>query len=126
MGLSDTLAGAMDTQRIYELSKEYTLEELFELVKSANLPSEITGPYELKKGLLGKHITFNGPSKMKANLTVKGTKAKLSKVTVSSSSGVSVGGVPVGGPGVGGVMDKTAAENAFFKALGDALKEILK
>ena len=126
MGLSDTLAGAMDTQRTYELSKEYTLEELLELVKGANLPSEITGPYELKKGLFGKSIVFNGPSKMKANLTVKGAKAKLSKVTQSSSSGVTVGGVPVGGGGMGGALDKTAAENAFFKALGDALKEILK
>lgn len=116
----------MDTQRTYELSKEYTLEELLELVKGANLPSEITGPYELKKGLFGKSIVFNGPSKMKANLTVKGAKAKLTKVTVSSTSGVTVGGMPVGGPGVGGVLDKTAAENAFFKALGDALTEILK
>ncbi|MBR4430721.1 MAG: hypothetical protein IKS75_05435, partial [Clostridiales bacterium] len=61
-----------------------------------------------------------------ANLTVKGAKAKLTKVTVSSTSGVTVGGMPVGGPGVGGVLDKTAAENAFFKALGDALTEILK
>lgn len=116
----------MDTQRTYELSKEYTLEELLELVNGANLPSEITGPYELKKGLFGKSIVFNGHSKMKANLTVKGAKAKLTKVTVSSTSGVTVGGMPVGGPGVGGVLDKTAAENAFFKALGDALTEILK
>ncbi|MBO4384606.1 MAG: hypothetical protein J5854_04220 [Clostridia bacterium] len=126
MSLSDSLAGAMDTTRTYELSKELSLEEILDLVKNAGLPEEITGAFELKKGLFGKSIVFHGPSKMKANLTVKGTKAKLTKVTQSSNSGFSVGGVPVGGGGVKGALDKTAAETAFFKTLGDALTGIIK
>ena len=126
MGLSDSLAGAMDTTRTYELSKELSLDEIFALIKGAGLPEEITGPFDLKKGLFGKSIVFNGPSKMKANLTVKGLKAKLTKVTQSSSSGVSVGGIGVGGGGAKGALEKTAAETAFFKALGDALAGILK
>jgi hypothetical protein len=116
----------MDTTRNYELSKELSLDEIFTLIKNAGLPEEITGAFELKKGLFGKSIVFNGPSKMKANLTVKGTKAKLTKVTQSSGSGVSVGGISVGGAGPKGVLEKTAAENAFFKGLGDALNGILK
>ena len=126
MGLSDSLAGAMDTKRTYELSKEMSLDEILGLIKGANLPEEITGKYDLKKGLFGSSITFNGPHKMKAVLKAKGNKATLTKVTQSSSSGVSVGGVPVGGMGVGGALDKTAAESAFFKGIGDALTEILK
>lgn len=126
MGLSDSLAGAMDTTRNYELSKELSLDEVFELIKGAGLPKEITGDFELKKGLFGKSIVFHGPSKMKANLTVKGNKAKLTKVTQSSGSGFSVGGISVSGAGGKGALDKAAAETAFFKALGDALKAILK
>ena len=117
----------MDTTRKYDLSKEMTLDEVFELIKGAGLPEEVTGPFELKKGLFGKKIIFKGPTKgCTANLTVKGTSAKLVKITQSSSSGVSVGGITVGGTSPKGVLEKTAQENAFFSGLGDALKEILK
>ncbi|MCR5610873.1 MAG: hypothetical protein K6F68_03470 [Clostridiales bacterium] len=126
MGLSESLAGAMDTTRTYDLAKELSLDDIFNLIKGAGLPQEITGAFELKKGLFGKSIVFPGPSKMKAKLTVKGLKAKLTKITQSGGSGVSVGGIPVGGGGVKGAIEKTAAENAFFKALGDALTGILK
>lgn len=126
MGLSDTLAGAMDNTRIFELTKELSLDEIFELVKGAGLSEEVTGAFELKKGLFGKSIVFHGPSKMKANLTVKGAKAKLTKVTQNSGSGFSVGGVPVGGGGPKGALNKAAAEAAFFQGLAEALKGILK
>ena len=126
MGLSDSLQGAMDTTRKYDLSKEMSLDEVFALIKGAGLSEEVTGPFELKKGLFGKKIVFKGPKGCTANLTVKGAAAKLVKVTQSSSSGVSVGGVPVGGTSPKGALEKAALENAFFSGLGDALKEILK
>ena len=126
MGFSDSLQGAMDTKRTYELSKEMTLDEVFELIKGAGFSEDVTGPFELKKGLFGKKIVFKGPKGCTGNLSVKGNKATLTKVTTSSSSGVSVGGVPVGGGGVGGALEKANQENAFFKGLGDALTGVLK
>lgn len=126
MGFSDSLAGAMDNTRSYELSKEMTIDEIFEIVKVAGIPEEITGAFDLKKGLFGKKIIFNGPKGCTGELTVKGAKAKLTKVTKQAGSGVSVGGVPVGGGGVKGALEKTNLENAFFKALADALGAVLK
>ena len=122
MGFADTLKGAMDNQREFELSREMSLEEIMELIKGSGLPAEITGSFDLKKGLGGKKIEFKA-GKASANLTVKGTKAKLSRVQ-QGGSGVSVGGVAVGG--MKKALEKNQAENLFFSALGDALKDVLK
>ena len=122
MGFADTLKGAMDNQRDFELSREMSLEEIMELIKGSGLPADITGNFELKKGLTGKKIEFKA-GKASANLTVKGNKVKLSRVQ-QGGSGVSVGGVAVGG--MKKALEKNQAENLFFSALGDALKDVLK
>ena len=127
MGLGDTLNAAMDTVRKYTLSREMTIEEVFDLIQSANLPAEVVGEVKLKKGLFGKSITFKNGSEAIPTLTVKGTNAKLQKVTVQNNSRVSVGGVgiPTNG-GMAGAMERANAGSAFFTGVGDALNEILK
>lgn len=126
MGFSDSLAGAMDTTRSFELGKKMSIDEVFESVAQAGIPEEIAGSFTLKQGLFGKKVIFPGPKGSTAELTVKGNKAKLTKVTKQTGSVLSVSGMPIGGSGVKGSFEKTNLENAFFKALADELYEILR
>lgn len=127
MGFGDAMKGAMDTTREYQLSREMTIEEVFELLQGANLSEDVVGKFELKKGLMGKNIVFNGGTEAVPTLSVKGSKAKLQKVTKSGgSSSVSIGGFKIPKGGMKAEMNKAEAGNAYFAAVGNALTEILK
>ena len=128
MGLNDTLKASMDTKREYQLANEMTIEEVFALIEKAGLDPAVVGSFKLKKGLFGKSITFKGDTAAQGILKVKGNKAVLTKLLAGGKkvgSGFSVGGVPIGA-NPKGVMTQADAENAYFAAVGDALKGILK
>lgn len=125
MGFSESLTEALEYSRNYEFGKEMTLDEVYSVILDSDIPKEITGEYILKNSLFNKKIVFIGPKDCTGELTVKGNKAKLTKITKQTGSGLTVNGIPVTA-GAKGSLDNTNLENTFFKALADALGEILR
>ena len=81
MGFTDTLKAAMDSSRKYQLSREMTIDEVYQILVSAGLDPEEVGSFELKKGLGAKSIVFSGGTIAYPTLTVHGSEARLQKIT---------------------------------------------
>ena len=128
MGFTDTLKAAMDTTRKYPLSREMTIEEVYQLLVSANLSPEAVGTFELKKGLGGKHIVFSGGTVAYPTLTVHGSEARLQKIIRQKGKGqFSVLGVRLpNGDTPWARMSEADQGSAYFKSVGDTLNDVLK
>jgi len=127
MKLTETLQAAMDTTRKYHLNREMTIEEIYDLLVAANLDPEIVGKFELKKGLMGKHIVFSGGTIAYPTLTVKGSEARLQKIVKTQGKGqFTVLGVKLpNGNTPGKVLSDTDKGNVYFASVGDLLNDIL-
>ena len=127
MGLTDTLKAAMDSNRKYQLGREMTIEEVYDLLVSADLDPEYVGKFELKKGLTGKHIVFDGGTVAFPTLTVKGSTASLQKIVKTKGKGqVSVLGFRVpNGDTPFNRLSEADQGSAYFKSVGDALNDVL-
>ena len=128
MGFTDTLKAAMDSTRKYQLSREMTIEEVFQLLTSAGLNPEDVGNFELKKGLGGKSIVFSGGTVAFPTLTVHGSEARLQKVIKQKGKGqFSVLGVRLpNGDTPWSRMNEADQGSAYFKSVGDTLNSVLK
>lgn len=127
MGFADTLKAAMDTNRKYQLGREMSIEEVYDILVNANLNPEMIGGFELKKGLMGKHIVFNGGTVAYPTLTVKGSVASLQKIVKTKGKAqFSVMGMWIpNGDTPWNRMSEADQGSAYFKAVGDALNEVL-
>lgn len=126
MGFTDTLKAAMDANRKYQLPREMTIEEVYDLLVSANLNPELVGEFQLKKGLGGKHIVFNGGTVAYPTLTVKGKVANLQKIVkTKGKASVSVLGFRLpNGDTPGKRMSEADQGSAYFKSVGDTLNQV--
>ena len=124
MGLMDSIKDTMDISRKFELGADIPIEELYEKIKPA-MPEAVFGPIELKKGLTGKYINFKGCKRAKVTLSSKKGIATLKRVTdTESHATISVMGVGMRVDGEN-AMDILSNSNAYFKAVAEALGNIL-
>ena len=75
----------------FTLAEPMTLEELHQLM-TQRWTAELPGRFKLKKGLLGKSITFDVYMQTQPRVTVKGNLVTVRRI--SNSTKVSVGGSP--------------------------------
>lgn len=81
----DAMKGMMDTVRKVELQRPLELDELHALLTQRIDPAQFGVP-ELKKGLLGKSITYPKVHRVIPTITVKGTQVTIKRVEDSSET----------------------------------------
>mgnify|MGYP006873105182 CR=1 FL=1 len=128
MGFTETLKAAMDSSRKYQLSREMTIDEVYQILVSAGLDPEEVGSFELKKGLGAKSIVFSGGTIAYPTLTVHGSEARLQKIIKQKGKGqFRVLGVRLpNGDTPWSSMSEADQGSAYFKSVGDALNKILQ
>lgn len=123
----DAVKGAMDSVRKIQLPRAMELEEVFQILETSLVGSEVGVP-ELKRGIMGRSIVFPEVSRVIPHLSVKGDVATLRKVTNESKSSIRVGKLSLTttkdrrGKGL---IDSVKAGSDYFKAVADAVEAAL-
>lgn len=121
------MKGAMDTVRKIQLKAPMELEAVYELLKADQNVTAIAMP-ELKKGIMGKSVSFPKVSRVTPTVTVKDTTITIKKIMDGSKTSVSVGGKMsfALNKDLGKNTGRTADDGtAYFKSVADAVETAL-